>query len=190
MQETARQTQVVVRAKAQIPKLRFEQTATLTDEKQLIGVSVDEVDRVFHVGSEHREHQVVVFEQGLAHVQRRTAGTPLEGTKMVTFQGTLRGPGEQRPAMRCVYGLGFVRSSLVVHDAVRAVETGARDALLVAQRSRAGVKRRVRLGRQFAEASPLQHQTFPSEVTRVSLCSRSILSNSARKFPAPKPLSP
>src|SRR3954463_2070600 len=82
---------------------------------------------------------------------------------MVARERSLRLPGEQLPAVSPADRLGLMRPLLVVHDAVRAVEASARDALFVTQRARAPAgERRVRLCRQIAEAQTLQHLSAPS----------------------------
>src|SRR5690606_32660896 len=87
--------------------------------------------------------------------------------------------------------LGFVGTTLVIEDRVGAIEARARDALFVAEASSGSPELRVGFPRKLPLRSALQHQRAPSlDLWRLPSCSRSMLSNKARKFPAPKPVSP
>src|SRR4051812_38626276 len=103
----------------------------------------------------------------------------------MTREGTRGTTRQHFPAVLLLTRLGFVRAVLVVENRIRAVEGGSRDALFIAQRTARTAQRRMGLWRYDAEAAPFQHQRAVS-----AACSRSMLSNNARKLPAPKPLSP
>ena len=81
-----------------------------------------------------------------------------------------------------------VRPLAVVQDRVRPVEAVAREALLVAQLARRRrAARRVLLARDARRRRhPIEHQDA-RRAPALLRCSRSMLSNSARKLPAPKP---
>src|SRR4029078_327722 len=96
--------------------------------------------------------------------------------------------GRGRPAVRgCGDPVG-VRSAQVVEDGVRAVEAVAGEALLVAELTLGAAQLGVVLARDAAELHAVEHQASSSapaaaEVLVTFCCSRSTLSNSARKLP-------
>src|SRR5687767_11261415 len=79
----------------------------------------------------------------------------------------------------------LVQAMLVVEDGVRSIEASAGQALLVVELAPGTTQHRVVLGRQASGGHTLDHGFFS-----VVACSSSMLSNSARKLPAPKPSSP
>ena len=103
------------------------------------------------------------------------------GDGRLLFGKAARGRQRNRLVRSWLY---FVRPLFVVRDRVSAVETLAGDAMLVQELPVPGLELRVRRGRDGPRSGVRACQ--PPRLASAS-CSRSMLSNSARKLPAPKP---
>ena len=183
VRDRARDADVVVGAESQVAEGAAHRPAAPKDEIQIVAVGVDEVDRVLGAGANDRERHVVVVEQGQSGIHRGARGLLQAPAHVVALGERAVGyrPRHLEAVLRRGHSLG-VGALLMVKDGVGPVEAVAGQALLVAEITFGVAERDVVLARHFADDDAVQHHALPSRT-----CSRSMLSNSARKFPAPNP---
>jgi hypothetical protein len=159
------------------------------DVDQRVAIGVGDVDRIGRVGERDAAHQIGVVEQRHEGVDRgAAAGADRAGPVVALGQRAAVVDGRRGPAVGHDRGRVQVRALAVVEDRERAVEAIAGEALLEPERAVVAAELEVVLGRDLAGDDAIEHQAVPP--VRLGRCSRSMLSNSARKLPAPKPRSP
>ena len=133
-------------SKRRSPSSERSSAAALVDEEQLVGVAVDEVDRVGCVG----QHAPTAPRPALnSSGTRASIGRPgrrrqrpaCGSAAWPAARGSVAAGAGDQPCCTSAGDRG-VRPALVVDDRVRAVEAVAREALLVAQARRRGRARR------------------------------------------------
>src|SRR5262249_49953133 len=137
-------------------------------------------------GPRDGQDHVVVEEERDATVDGGAAASGhAVGAEVALGERAGRRGGGRRPAVLRRRDVLQVRPAQGVKEGVGAVEAVAGEGLLVAEPPLAVAERDVVLARHVTDDDPVEHQALP-----LFCCSRSMLSKSARKLPAPKPLSP
>ena len=183
-----------MRPEAEIAERRAQDAAAREDEVEIVAVAVREVDRVGLVGMEDREDDVVVEQQRHARVDDGAApsGQLLRAVVAAGQRARLVvGVGRDLPAVRrrspATLGCGRSRWYMMVYgpsNPPRVRHSSWR------RRPRFVAQRRVRACREPRRPPCDPASSLHSGYALARACSRSIASNSARKFPAPNPWSP